>query len=523
MATENLDIAEDPRILELRKMREKARQGGGVDRIQTQHAKGKLTARERLDLLLDPGTFNELEPFITHPGDEMGLATEKYLGDGVITGYGQIDGRTVYVYAQDFTVYGGTLSEMQSHKICRVMDLALRNGVPIIGLIDSGGARIQEGVKSLGGYAEIFRRNAQYSGVIPQISVMLGPCAGGAAYSPALTDVIIMVEKTSFMFLTGPDVIKAVTGEVIDAESLGGAQVHMAISGTSHLATQTEQQALALTRQVLGYFPANNVENPPFQDIGDPALRMDEELNGIIPLDPSEPYSMHAVIEHIVDQGSFLELQPTWARNAIVGLGHIGGHSVGIVAQEPMVMAGVIDIDASDKMARFVRMCDCFNIPLVTFVDSPGFLPGSDQEHGGIIRHGAKVLYAYSEATVPKITVITRKAYGGAYVVMSSKYLGTDVNYAWPSAEIAVMGAEGAVNILFSKQIKNTENPEDERKRLTADYRERFNNPYFAARAGYVDDIIEPRETRPKIIASLAALRDKFSPAPARKHGNIPV
>ena len=514
---------EDPRILELRAVREKAHLGGGEKRIEVQHSKGKLTARERLDLLLDSGTFNELEPFITHASDEMGIAADKYLGDGVVTGYGQIEGRTVYVYAQDFTVYGGTLSEMQSHKICRVMDLALRNGVPVIGLIDSGGARIQEGVKSLGGYAEIFRRNAQYSGVIPQISVMLGPCAGGAAYSPALTDLIIMVEKRSFMFLTGPDVIKGMTGEVVDGETLGGAEVHMSVTGTAHLSTPTETEALSLTRKVLGYFPSNNVENPPYQAPEDDPLRMDEMLNKLIPQDSREAYSMHEVIEHVIDKGSFLEIQPTWACNAIVGLARIGGHSVGIVAQEPSVMAGVIDINASDKMARFVRMCDCYNIPLVTFVDSPGFLPGVHQEYGGIIRHGAKILYAYSEATVPKITVITRKAYGGAYVVMSSKYLGTDVTYAWPSAEIAVMGAEGAVNILFRKEIEQQPDPEAERKRRVEDYRQRFNNPYFAAQAGYVDDIIEPKETRPKIIASLAALRDKYTAAPPRKHGNIPV
>lgn len=514
---------EDPRVLELRAIREKARLGGGEERIAKQHEKGKLTARERLNLLLDPGTFNELEPFITHQGDEMGIATEKYLGEGVITGYGQINGRTVYVYAQDFTVYGGTLSEMQSHKICRVMDLAVRNGTPIIGLIDSGGARIQEGVKSLGGYAEIFRRNAQYSGVIPQISVMLGPCAGGAAYSPALTDVIIMVRGQSFMFLTGPQVIKTVTGEEIDNEHLGGAEVHTAISGTATFATNTEQEALELCRTVLSYLPSNNVENPPYVNIGDDPLRMDDELNSIVPLDPSEPYSMQEVIARVVDRGTFLEFQPTWARNAIIGLARIGGHTVGIVSQEPSIMAGVIDIDAADKITRFVRMCDCFNIPLVTFVDSPGFLPGVDQEHRGIIRHGAKVLYAYSEATVPKISVITRKAYGGAYVVMSSKYLGTDVNYAWPSAEIAVMGAEGAVNILFRKEISQAPDPDAERARLAEEYRRNFNNPYHAASAGYVDDIIEPRETRPKLIASLTALQDKYSPAPPRKHGNIPV
>lgn len=516
-------MQEDPRIIELRRAREKARAGGGAERIARQRSKGKLTARERLDLLLDPDTFNEIEPFITSEGDELGLESERYLGDGVVTGYGRIDGRTVYVYAQDFTIYGGTLSEMQSHKICRVMDLALRNGAPCIGLIDSGGARIQEGVKALGGYAEIFRRNAQYSGVIPQISIMLGPCAGGAAYSPALQDVIIMVEKHSFMFLTGPEVIKAVTGETIDPESLGGAGVHASISGTAHLTAQSEQEALALARRALGHLPSNNVENPPFGPEGDDPHRMDETLNRLIPLDPQSPYAMHEVIESVVDRGSFLEIQPDWARNAIVGLARIGGHSVGIVGQEPSVMAGVIDIDAADKMTRFVRMCDCFNIPLVTFVDSPGFLPGVAQEHGGIIRHGAKLLYAYSEATVPKVTVITRKAYGGAYVVMGSKYLGTDVTYAWPSAEIAVLGAEGAANILFKKQIEAAPDPAAERKRIAEDYRRKFNNPYHAAATGYVDDIIEPKETRPKIIAALSALRDKYAPAPPRKHGNIPV
>lgn len=519
----DIPMQEDPRILELRKNRAKSREGGGAERVAKQHAKGKLTARERLDILLDRGTFNEIEPFITSAGDELGLEAETFLGDGVVTGYGQIDGRTVYVYAQDFTIYGGTLSEMQSHKICRVMDLALRNGAPCIGLIDSGGARIQEGVKALGGYAEIFRRNAQYSGVIPQISVMLGPCAGGAAYSPALQDLIIMVEKQSFMFLTGPEVIKAVTGELIDPESLGGSVIHTSVSGTAHLSAASEQEALSLARRALGHLPSNNVENPPFVQNGDDALRMDEHLNSIVPLDAQTPYVMHQVIESVVDKDSFLELQPHWARNAIIGWARIGGHSVGIVGQEPSVMAGVIDIDAADKMTRFVRMCDCFNVPLVTFVDSPGFLPGVAQEHGGIIRHGAKLLFAYSEATVPKITVITRKAYGGAYVVMSSKYLGTDVTYAWPSAEIAVLGAEGAANILFKKQIDAAPDPAAERKRIADEYRLKFNNPYHAAATGYVDDIIEPKETRPKIIAALSALRDKYAPSPPRKHGNIPV
>ena len=514
---------EDPRILELRRVRAKALEGGGEVRIKKQKAKGKMTARERIDLLLDKGTFNEIEPFITHQGDELNLLTETYYGDGVVTGYGQISGRTVYLYSQDFTIYGGTLSEMQSHKICRVMDLAVRNGVPFISLIDSGGARIQEGVRSMGGYAEIFRRNAQYSGVIPQIAVMLGPCAGGAAYSPALQDLVIMVEKSSFMFLTGPEVIKAVTGEVIDAESLGGSDVHASVSGVAHLSMKSEKDALDTVRHFLSYLPSNNVENPPYTKPTDDLAYMDDSLNSIVPLDPSEPYIMHQVIEKIIDHGSFLEFQPSWARNAIVGLARIGGHSVGVVGQEPAIMAGVIDIDAADKMTRFVRMCDCFNVPLVTFVDSPGFLPGVAQEHGGIIRHGAKLLYGYSEATVPKICIITRKAYGGAYVVMSSKYLGTDVTYAWPSAEIAVLGAEGAANILFKKQIAAADDPAAERKKLAAEYREKFNNPYYAASTGYVDDIIEPRESRPKIIAALSALRDKYAPAPPRKHGNIPV
>lgn len=514
---------EDPRILQLRALRERAKLGGGAERITRQHKRGKLTARERIDLLLDPGTFNELEPFITHRGGEAGNLDEKPMGDGVITGYGQINGRSVYLYAQDFTVFGGTLGEMHAHKICRAMDLALRNGSPIIGLIDSGGARIQEGVRSLGGYAEIFRRNAQFSGVVPQISLMLGPCAGGAAYSPVMTDLIIMVEKSSYMFLTGPEVIKTVTGEVIDAEGLGGAHIHMARSGTAHLLTQTEQQALDLCRQVLSYLPSNNVEDPPLMPTDDDPLRMDEALNHIVPMDSTTPYSMHEVIGRVVDAGSFLEIQPLYAQNAIIGLARIGGNSVGIVAQEPSVMAGVIDIDASDKIARFVRMCDCFNVPIITFVDSPGFLPGVDQEHRGVLRHGAKVLYAYSEATVPKLSVITRKAYGGAYVVMSSKYLGTDINYAWPSAEIAVMGAEGAVNIIHRAEIDAAADPEAERKRLVDDYRERFNNPYHAAREGYVDEVIEPRETRPKIIAALSALHDKYSNTPPRKHGNINV
>jgi propionyl-CoA carboxylase beta chain len=514
---------EDPRILELRAMRERARQAGGAEQLAKQHAKHKLTARERLDLLLDPDSFNELAPFITQQSDDLNFGGERYLGDGVIIGSGQIDGRTVYIYAQDFTIHGGTLGEMQSRKICQVMDLALRNGAPIIGLIDSGGARIQEGVRSLDGYAEIFRRNAQYSGIIPQISIMLGPCAGGASYSPALTDLIVMVRQHSYMFITGPDVIRAVTGEQVDAESLGGADIHMATSGLAHLAAASDQEALALCRRVLGYLPANNVENPPSIPPADDPQRMDGELNTIVPLDPAAPYSMHAVIAKIVDRDSFVELQPAWACNALVGLARMDGRSVGIVAQEPSVMAGVIDIDAADKIARFVRLCDCFNIPLLTFVDSPGFLPGVEQEHSGIIRHGAKIIYAYAEASVPKISVVTRKAYGGAYVVMNSKYLGSDINFAWPSAEIAVMGAEGAANILFKKQIAAAADPEAARARLAENYRQHFSNPYYAAGVGAIDDIIEPRETRPKLIMALAALRDKSVAALPRKHGNIPV
>jgi propionyl-CoA carboxylase beta chain len=510
----------DPRIEELRQMRAKAQQGGGQDRIDRQHAKGKLTARERLAILLDEGSFTELEAFTVQQNDPNGNPA---MGDGVVTGYGMVDGRTVYVYAQDFTVQGGALGEMHSRKICRVMDLAAANGSPIIGLIDSGGARIQEGVKSLGGYAEIFKRNAQYSGVIPQISLILGPCAGGAAYSPAMTDMIIMVDKQSFMFLTGPQVIKTVTGEETDFESLGGAQVHLNQSGTAHLVTKDEENALQMARYLLSYLPSNNIENPPYMATEDAPDRLAPELNELVPVDPGTPYNMHTAIEAVVDQGSFLETQSGFARNAIVGFGRFEGHAVGIVAQEPSVMAGVVDIDAADKIARFVRFCDAFNLPIVTFIDSPGFLPGVSQEHGGIIRHGAKVLYAYSEANVPKISVVTRKAYGGAYVVMSSKYLGTDMYYAWPSAEIAVMGAEGATNILYRRELANAADPEAEKERLEAEYRQRYLNPYAAASAGYVDDVIEPAETRWMVIKALRAIGNKSETHPARKHGNMPV
>jgi len=511
---------EDSRIERLREMRAKAQQGGGQDRIDRQHAKGKLTARERLAMLLDKNSFVELEAFTTQQNDPN---KPGFMGDGVVTGYGTIDSRTVYVYAQDFTVQGGALGEMHSRKICRVMDLAVSNGSPIIGLLDSGGARIQEGVKSLGGYAEIFKRNAQYSGVVPQISLILGPCAGGAAYSPAVTDMIIMVDKQSFMFLTGPQVIKTVTGEETDFESLGGAQVHLTQSGIATFMTRDEEAALALTRKILSYLPSNNIDNPPLGDANDDPERREERLNDMVPVDPSTPYSMHEVIEVVVDRGSFLELQAGYARNAIVGLARMDGRSVGILAQEPSFMAGVIDINAADKLGRAVRFFDAFNLPLVTFVDSPGFLPGVSQEHGGIIRHGAKVLYAYSEATVPKVSVVTRKAYGGAYVVMSSKYLGTDINYAWPSAEIAVMGPQGAINILYRRELAEAKDPEGERMRLEAEYRRRYLNPYAAANAGYVDDVIEPAETRGMIIKALNATQNKSEQHPPRKHGNMPV
>lgn len=514
---------EDPRIVELRARRARAREGGGPDRVARQHARGKLTARERIDLLVDRGTFQELDTFAMPIADETSLPVERIPGDGVVTGYGLIGSRPVYVYAQDFTVQGGALGEMHSRKICRVMDMAASAGAPVIGLIDSGGARIQEGVHSLGGYGEIFRRNALYSGIVPQISLMLGPCAGGAAYSPALTDVLIMAEKTSYMFLTGPEVIKTVTGEVIDAESLGGANVHLTVSGTTHFTAASDQDAIQLARLVLSYLPANHLENPPYQPPADAASRADESLNSIVPLDPSLAYSMHDVIERVVDTGSFLEFQAGYASNAAVGLARMDGFPVGIVAQEPSVMAGVLDIDSSDKITRFVRLCDCFNLPIITFVDSPGFLPGVDQEHRGVIRHGAKVLFAYSEATVPKISIVTRKAYGGAYVVMSSKYLGTDVNFAWPSAEIAVMGPEGAVNILNRKQIETAADPAAERARLAQEYKERFLTPYVAASAGAIDDVIEPAETRARVIAALAVLRNKFVPSPNRRHGNIPA
>ena len=510
----------NPRLEKLFTKRQQTLQGGGPARVDKQHAKGSLTARERVALLLDPGTFRELEAMSIQQNTTEG---EPIPGDGVVTGYGKVDGHTVYVYAQDFTVQGGALGETHAKKICRVMDLAVKTGSPIIGMIDSGGARIQEGVKSLGGYAEIFRRNAIYSGVVPQISLIMGPCAGGASYSPAVTDLIIMVENKSYMFLTGPAVIKTVTGEEVDSETLGGARVHLTMSGNAHMVGASDEDAIALCRQTLSYLPSNNVDQAPELLTGDPINRREEALNELVPADPRTPYSMREVILAVMDQGTFLELQAGFAPNAIVGLARLAGRPVGVISQEPAMMAGVMDIDSADKIARTVRMCDAFNLPLVTFVDSPGFLPGVNQEHGGIIRHGAKVLYAYAEATVPKVSVVTRKAYGGAYVVMSSKYLGTDITYAWPSAEIAVMGAEGAANILYGKQIKAAEDPEAERARLEQEYQENYLNPYAAAQAGYIDEVIEPAETRQKLIEALEALQTKVENNPPRKHGNMPV
>jgi propionyl-CoA carboxylase beta chain len=511
----------DERTARLESMRERSRLGGGTTRIDQQHARGKLTARERLDLLLDPGSFVELDAFVTARGADGDAGA--ILGDGVVTGHGRIDGRHVFVFSQDFTVLGGSLSEAYAAKICKVMDQAMKAGTPIIGLNDSGGARIQEGVVSLGGYADIFLRNTLASGVVPQLSVVMGPCAGGAVYSPAITDFTVMVEGTAYMFVTGPNVVKAVTHEDVDAERLGGAATHTSISGVAHIAAADEAQALETTRRILSFLPQNNLDDPPRSDSNDPIDRRDPELDHVVPDDPSRPYDMHDVISRIVDDADFLEIQPAWAQNVIVGFARLGGRSVGIVAQQPSVLAGALDIDASTKAARFVRTCDCFNVPLVSFVDVPGFLPGVDQEHGGIIRHGAKLLFAYCEATVPKLTVITRKAYGGAYDVMSSKHIRGDLNLAWPTAEIAVMGPAGAVNVIYRDQLAAADDPEAERSRLVADYEERFANPYIAAARGFVDDVIRPSETRPRLIAALELYSEKRDTNPPKKHGNIPL
>ncbi len=507
----------------LRSLRRDARLGGGAKRIEQQHTRGKLTARERLELLLDDGSFQELGMFVTHRSTDFGLERQKYPGDGVVTGYGTVDGRLVYVFSQDFTVFGGALSEAHSEKICKIMDLAMRNGAPVIGLNDSGGARIQEGVVSLSAYTEIFRRNVLASGVVPQISAIMGPCAGGAVYSPAITDFIVMVQGTSHMFVTGPNVVKTVTHEDVSFDDLGGATVHNTISGVAHFGVNSEEECIGLLRRLLSYLPSNNLDDPPYVTPADSAMRTDDRLNSIVPEDPVKSYDMHEVIRSILDEGEFLEVHEGFAPNLIVGFGRLNGRPVGIVAQQPSVLAGVLDINGSDKGARFVRFCDCFNIPLVTFVDVPGFLPGIKQEHGGIIRHGAKLLYAYIEATVPKVSVITRKAYGGAYTVMSSKEARGDINFAWPSAEIAVMGPEGAVNIIFRDDIEKADDPQATRARLVKEYVEKFANPYVAAARGYIDEVIEPRETRPKLIAALESLRHKRDTNPPKKHGNIPL
>src|SRR6266446_3253620 len=505
----------------LQQKRSESERGGGADRIETQHNKGKMTARERLDVLLDPGSFVELDRFVTHRATDFGLAEQKILGDGVVTGWGRVEGRLVYVFSQDFTVFGGSLSEAHAEKICKVMDLAVQNGAPVVGLNDSGGARIQEGVASLGGYADIFLRNTLASGVVPQISAILGPCAGGAVYSPAITDFIFMVRGISYMFVTGPSVVKTVTHEEVDFEGLGGADAHGGTSGVAHFVHDSERDSLAAIRTLLSYLPSNNLDDPPIRPSTDPADRRDEELLDVVPDEPAKPYDMHDVIRRVVDDGAFFEVHRDFAGNILVGFARLGGRPVGVVANQPAVLAGVLDINASDKAARFIRFCDAFNIPLVTFVDVPGFLPGVAQEHGGIIRHGAKLLYAYCEATVPKLTVITRKAYGGAYDVMSSKHIRGDINLAWPTAEIAVMGIEGAVNIVFRAELSASDDPDALRARLEREYRHSLANPYVAAARGYVDDVIEPRETRPRLINALEMLKNKRDTNPPKKHGNI--
>lgn len=503
----------------LLKLKEKSRQGGGPDRVETQHKRGKLTAHERLEVLLDEDSFEEIDTLATSRDG----AGQDYPGDAVVTGYGRIDGRLVFVYAQDFTVLGGTLSEVAGEKIVKVQELALRGGAPIIGIQDSGGARIQEGVASLRGYGEIFVRNTLASGVIPQVSVIMGPCAGGSVYSPGITDFIFMTQETGQMYITGPDVIRAVTGEEVTHEQLGGATAHTTRSGVAHFAVAGDEACLQEVRRLLSFLPSNNMEDPPAVESEDDARRTSPELLTLVPDDSNRSYDMHDVITQIVDQGDFMEVQAGWAQNILVGFARLDGRTVGIVANQPLIAAGVLDIDTSRKAARFVRFCDCFNVPIVTLTDVPGFMPGVNQEHGAIIVHGAKLIYAYAEATVPKVNVIIRKAYGGAYIVMSSKHMRGDINYAWPTGEAAVMGPEGAVNIIHRAEIREAEDPEAVRRQLTADYTERFANPYIAAARGYVDDVIDPRETRPKLIRALEMLQNKTESNPPKKHGNIPL
>jgi propionyl-CoA carboxylase beta chain len=507
----------------LEKLREEAAHPAPEEAVERQKEKGKLTARERIELLLDEGTFVELDRYRVHRSYNFGLEKNRPLGDGVVTGYGEVMGRKVCVFSQDFTVFGGSLGEIYAQKICKVMDLALNTGCPIVGINDSGGARIQEGVVSLAGYADIFHRNVLASGVIPQISVVMGPCAGGAVYSPAITDFIFMVEETSHMFITGPDVIKSVTGEDVTQEELGGAGTHNTTSGVAHFAATDEESCLEDVRYLLSFLPENNLESAPYFEPEDSPERMEEELATLVPDSPQRPYDIRRAIELTVDDEEFFEVQEGWAQNLVVGFARLDGHAVGVVGNQPAVLAGTLDIDASTKGARFVRFCDAFNIPLITFVDVPGFMPGTDQEWGGIIRHGAKLLYAYSEATVPMMTVITRKAYGGAYDVMCSKHIGADVNVSWPTGEIAVMGAPAAVGVIFRRQISEAEDPEEKREELIADYEERFNNPMVAAEMGYIDDVIDPRETRPYLVKALQMIRTKRPERPPRKHGNIPL
>jgi acetyl-CoA carboxylase carboxyltransferase component len=513
----------NPKIEALRAKRAESLAGGGAERVKRQHESGRNTARERLDILLDPGSFREIGGFVEHRSHNFGMDKHHHPGDSVVTGWGTIDGRLVYVYSQDFTVVGGSVSEAHAQKICKLLEMAMRNGAPVIGLNDSGGARIQEGVESLAGYADIFLRNTMASGVIPQLSAIMGPCAGGSVYSPALTDFIFMVKNTSYMFITGPEVVKQVTHEEVSFEDLGGASVHSAKSGVCHMVGENETETLLLLRQLLSYMPQNNMEDAPFVASTDDPLRADPDLDTLVPDNPNKPYDIKEVVTRVVDRDTFFEIQPDYAANIVVGFARLGGHSVGVVANQPMVLAGVLDIQASEKAARFIRFCDCFNLPIVTFVDVPGYLPGTDQEHHGIITSGAKLLYAYCEATVPKLTVTTRKAYGGAYCVMSSKHIRSDLNLAWPTAEIAVMGPEGAVEIIYRRDLQQSDDPAALKAKLAAEYREKFANPYIAAARGFVDDIIEPRDTRSRLINALGVLQNKRDENPPKKHGNIPL
>ncbi len=510
-------------IRKLQELNQQAELGGGIERIKKMHAQGKLTARERIEKLLDKGTFVELDKFVVHRCNYFGMEKQKILGDGVVTGYGKINGRTVFVFAQDFTVFGGSLSEMFAKKICKIMDLAMEVGAPVIGLNDSGGARIQEGVMSLAGYADIFLRNSLASGVIPQISAIMGPCAGGAVYSPALTDFIFMVKETSYMFITGPEVVKTVTSEEVTKEELGGAMTHNTKTGVAHFAAENDTDCLLKIRELMSYLPSNNMEEPPVVPTKDDPNRTDMSIRNIVPVDPNKPYDIKEIIHKVVDDGNFFEVQEYYAKNLVVGFARLNGKTIGIVANQPSVMAGALDINSSIKGARFVRFCDAFNIPLLTFVDVPGFMPGVAQEYGGIIKHGAKLLYAYCEATVPKVTVITRKAYGGAYDVMSSKHVRGDINYAYPTAEIAVMGPDGAVQILFSKEVAASPDPVAKKKELVDSYRETFANPYRAAELGFIDEVILPEETRPKLIQAFELLANKRQSVPPKKHDNLPL